>query len=48
LVIWAHRRVVEIACEFFGGVEALEGGSHASASACCAGRSWCALVCCFG
>ena len=45
LVIWGHRRVVEIACEIFVVIEAFEGDSQASA--CCAGRSWRALVCSF-
>jgi hypothetical protein len=42
LVIWAHRRVVEVARELLRVVEELEEGSHASA--CCAERSRCVLV----
>jgi hypothetical protein len=47
LVIWGHRRVVEITCEFFVVVKDFEeGASHAPA--CCAGRrSWRAPVCFF-
>jgi hypothetical protein len=42
LAIWAHRRVVEVACELLGAVEAFEEGPHASAR--CAERPGCALV----
>jgi hypothetical protein len=42
LVIWAHRRVVEVARELLRVAEELEEDSHASA--CCAERSRCVLV----
>ena len=45
LVIWAHRRVAEVARELLRVVEELEEDAHASA--CCAERSRCVLACFF-